>query len=145
MKRLIVVGRSSFIDETWNSTSLALYVPAITRMQNKSAINMYTMCHFCPCCRDSWCKSCWWWQGEKRLLCLLDLTAEQNREQFMTLYFLLSSSITLWFSAWFLRRGRNCVWGQEQSLHECQMLPWPSTQGTSITASHIGSRPSLQK
>lgn len=145
MKCLVFVGRSSFIDETRNSTSLALYVPTITRMQNKSANNMYTVCNFCPCCHDSWCKSCWWWQGEKHLLCFLEMTAEQNRELFMDLYFLLSSGITLWFSAWFLRRGMNSIWDQDQSLHECQMLPWPSTQGTGITASHIGSLPSLLK
>lgn len=56
MKCFILVGRSSFIDETKNSMSLALYVPSIKRMQNKSASNMYTVCNFCPCCHDSWCK-----------------------------------------------------------------------------------------
>lgn len=145
MKCLILVGRSSFIDETRNSTSLLLYVPTITRLQNKSANNTYTVCNFCPCFRDSWSKSCWWWQGEKHLLCCLELTAEQNRERFMTLYFLLSSGITLWFSASFLRRGKNCVWNQYRWLHECRMLLCPSTQGTGITASHIGSLPSLGK
>ena len=52
MKCLILVGRSSFIDETRNSTSLVLYVPTITRVQNKSANNMYTVCSFCPCFHD---------------------------------------------------------------------------------------------
>lgn len=144
MKCLVLVGRSSFIDETRNSTSLALYVPAITRMQNESANNKYTVCNFCPCCHDSRCKSCWWWQGEKHLLCFLELTAEQNREWFMTLYFLLSLGITLWFSAWFLRREMNCGWNQYQPLHECRMLPRPSTPGTGITASRRGNLPSLQ-
>jgi len=145
MKCLILVGRSSFLDETRNTTSLALYVLTITRMQNESADNMYTVCNFCPCCHDSWCKSCWWWQAEKHLLCFLELTAEQNSERFTTLYFLLSSGITLWFSAWFLKRGMDRVSYQYWSLHECQMLPWPSTQWTGITASQIGSLPSFEE
>lgn len=74
-----------------------------------------TLCNFCPCFHDSWCKSCWWWQGEKHLLCCVELASEQNREQFMTLYFLLSSGTTLWFSAWFLRRrDKNTLWNQYQ-------------------------------
>lgn len=80
MKCLILVGRSAFIDETRNSTPLALYVPTIARMQNRSANNMYTVCNFCPCCHDSWCKSCWWWQGGKTSVVFfgIDRGAEQG-------------------------------------------------------------------
>lgn len=144
MKCFILVGRSSFIDETRNSTSLVLYVPIIITVQNKSANNMDTVYNFCAFMIAS-VKSCWWWQGERHLLCCLELTVEQNRERFMTMYFLLSLGVTLLFCAWFLRRGKKCVWNQYQSLHECGMLPWPSTQATGVTASHIGSLLSLQK
>lgn len=88
-----------------------------------------TLCNFCPCFPDSWCKSCCGWQREKQLLCCVELASEQNREQFLTLYFLLSTGTTLWFSAWFLRRrDKNYLWNQYQSPHECQVLSWPSTR-----------------
>lgn len=79
---------------------------------------------------------------KKHLLCCVELASEQNREQFMTLYFLLLSGTTLWFSAWFLRRrDKNYLWIQYQSLHDPGLPP----EGTDITASHIESLPSLQK
>lgn len=77
--------------------SLALYVPSVKRMQNKSANNMYTVCNFCPCCHDSWCKGCWLWQGEKHLLSFLESSAEQNSERFTTLFSIISRHNTMIF------------------------------------------------
>lgn len=87
-------GRKSFF---WWKQKLCIS-DIICSHWHKNAAWMCIACNFCPCFCDSWSKiRCWWWwQWEKHLLCCLELTAEQNRTQFMTIYFLLSSGI-MWF------------------------------------------------